>query len=258
MRILFLILIPLSCYAQKRLIPSDYLFEIPSETYSIIQSDGVTVIAECIELNRDLLVFDIEIKNESQNYLNIDPEDIHYYWSENPLPDYKEDYWESEFRNESKDHRSTFAMSPNNVHEYYSMKIRSKKNTKTILAVIGAALVLLDAVQDVQDFRSEPTINRVNKSIARDVGIAASLTAINIADEALTEKQVQADEDLYFLPEEILVPSQLAPGDSIRGKVYFHQSFIHKNYRLLISVEDIFLVFDFKRPSAVERRSMKN
>ena len=114
--------------------------------------------------------------------------------------------------------------------------------------------MVYDAVQDGQDFRFELSRKRVNKSIARDVGVAASLTAIDIAGDALTEKQIKSDEDLYYLPDEVLQIGPIDEGESLRGKVYLHQNYKQKYYRLMVPVEDLLFVFDFRWPTSEEKR----
>jgi len=77
MRTILLILIPFSCFAQKRLVPFEFNIHDNSETYSVISIEGVSVYAECIDVKREVLVFDIEIKNESRRTLLVDPEEIY-------------------------------------------------------------------------------------------------------------------------------------------------------------------------------------
>jgi len=207
------------------------------------------VYAECIDLKRDLLVFDIEIKNESRRTLFVDPEEIYYYSSHDPFPDYTETTWENDFQS-----HPVYAKSPRAVQDHYEKMIRSDKNTKTILAIIGAAFVVYDAVQDGHDFRFEPTRKRLNKSIVRDIGVAATLTAIDIAGDVLTEKQIKSDEDLYYLTDEILKSRPIEDGRSIRGKVYLHQNYKRNYYRLLVQVEDLYFVFDFRWSTGEEKK----
>ena len=256
MRVILLLLIPLSCLAQKRLVPNDFDISNQTETYTLIEKNGISVYAECLELNRDLLIFDIEIKNESRAFLEIDPEEIFYYHSEVPFPNPEEELWEHYFREQSLDNFRRYGESPRSVENYYRKKIRSKENTKKLLAVIGTGLMIYDVVKDGQDFHKEPTHNRYKKSIARDISLAASLAGIDIAGSVLTNEQIESDEDLHYLYEEILPFSDIEKGESVRGKVYFIQNPQFRYYRLLVPVENKMYVFDFRWPTYEERKAL--
>jgi len=251
MRILLLLLIPISCLAQKRLVPFEFSDTDNLEPYSEISSNGVTVYAESFEVNKDLLIFDVEVKNESGRILSIDPEMIFIEFSELQFPD-------QERESDPILNISNYTISPDLIREYYEMKLRKNRSTITLLSILEAGLIVYDVIKDGQDYHSEPTRNRVNKSIARDIGITASLTAIDIGVDVLGEKQFQTDEDLYYLPEEILLSSSLYPGESARGKIYFRQYHKHKYYHLTVPVEGQFFEFDFRWPNIEERRILKN
>lgn len=251
MRILLLLLIPLSCWSQQRLVPFNFSHSDNSEPYSEISSNGVTIYAESFEVKKDLLIFDVEVKNESGRILNIDPEIIFFQFSEDQFPD-------QERASDPILNISNYANSPDLIREYYEMKVRKNRSTKTLLSILEVGLIVYDVIKDGHDYHSEPTRNRVNKSIARDIGITASLTAIDIGVDALEEKQFKTDEDLYYLPEEILLSGPLDPGESARGKVYFRQYHKHKYYHLTIPVEDQFFEFDFRWPNAEEKRILRN
>lgn len=258
MRILLLILIPLSCIGQNRLVPFDFDTSNQTESYTHLESNGVSIYAECIELKRDLLVFDIEIKNESRAFLEIDPQEIYYYHSDVPFPDSGEENWEYYFRQQSTDSFRRYGESARSVENYYRKKIRSKENTKKLLAVLGTGLMIYDAVKDGQDFHREPTRNRYKNSIARDITLAASLAGIDVAGAVLTNEQMESDEDLHYLYEERFPFSDLGTGESVRGKIYFIQKPKFRYYRLLVPIENQFYVFDFRWPTYEEKKVIKS
>jgi hypothetical protein len=233
------------------LVPFEFSAPDNSKPYSEIHSDGVTVYAESFEVKKDLLIFDVEVINESGRILHIDPEIIFFQFSKDQFPDQEIEY-------DPILNISNYAKSPDLIREYYEMKVRKNRSTKTLLAILETGLIVYDVIKDGQDYHSEPTLSRVNRSIARDIGITASLTAIDIGADALEEKQFQTDEDLYYLPEEILLPGPLNPGESTRGKVYFRQYHKHKHYHLTIPVEDQFFEFDFRWPKGEEKRMLRN
>ena len=250
MRKLYLIffLLPLSCLAQKQLVPLDYNTHRNSNKWSVIESEGITVYAECLEFRRDLLVFDVEVKNETGDYLTVDPQEMYIYGSQTPLPDIENDHWEDDLINGTGDFFPFFTQSERSIGHYYERKIKSKEATKTLMAVLVAGLMIYDVVKDGQDFASEPSISRINKSAARDVAVSASVIASDVATDIITESQVKTDEDRYYLAEEYLRGDALENGETIRGKVYFTPNMKYRYYRLMIPTADFVMVFDFKRP----------
>ena len=251
MRTILLILIPLTGLAQKRLIPNEFNLSNHAETVSIIEGEGITVFVECLEVNRDLLVFDIEFKNESGYDLRVDPQSIYYYGAISPFPDLEDYFWELSNKGEFAFDHLGYSLSQRTVAHYYERKVDSKQRTKTLLAVLGATLIVFDAVIDGQDYRGEPSRQRANKSLARDVVVNISLSAIDIAGTAITNDQIKSDEDLYYLPDEFLPPDFIKPNEFIRGKVYFSQIHKHNYYRLMVPVNDLFFVFDFRWPDGL-------
>ena len=134
MRILLLLLIPLSCWSQQRLVPFNFSHSDNSEPYSEISSNGVTIYAESIEVKKDLLIFDVEVKNESGRILNIDPEIIFFQFSEDQFPD-------QERASDPILNISNYANSPDLIREYYEMKVRKNRSTKTLLSILEVGLI---------------------------------------------------------------------------------------------------------------------
>ncbi len=240
------ILFPIACLAQKRLMPVEYNPSSHSETYSVIRSERFTIYAECLDARKDLLVFDIEIVNESGWLQSVYPDQFYIFGSSGPFPATGKKNQEDIDTNKPLPFSVFYAQSERTIAGYYQRRIRKKENTKTLLALIGAGLMLFDVVQDGQDFYREPTPKRISRSISRDVAVGTSLIAINAASELITSGQAHTDEDAYYLQEEFLRTGIVNNGESVRGKAFFLPDRKYTFYRLTLPMQNEVYVFDFR------------
>lgn len=247
----FLLTLSFVCHAQKRLVPFDFGKYGSTQAYTQIEVAGMILIVESIESKNDLLIFDVELINETGNVIDLIPGNFHIIASRVPI----------ESREAGDPHNQSqlvyYALNNRAAHNYYEDKIKQGESKKTLFSVISAALIVYDAVKDGQDYYTETTQKDVNRSNARDVAVVSSLMAFDIVDQVISDTQIKADEDLYYLAEEILLDQLVVDGESVRGKVYFRRKPKARYYRLFLPLENRVFTFDFRKPSYEERGKIK-
>jgi hypothetical protein len=122
---------------------------------------------------------------------------------------------------------------------------------------VGVALAVNDAVQDSKDSRKEFwTLQDERRMAARDVATFTGLMTVDFLGQALENKNLKVSEDLAYLPDEYLHQQILYPDAHMRGRVFFKYSPEFKYYRIILPVEGINYIFDFRKPIAEERRAL--
>ena len=81
--------------------------------------------------------------------------------------------------------------------------------------------MVIDATLDAKDFSSkEWSSKKLKNSNTRDVITFASVAALGIVQEQTAMSASMSQEELHYLPDEILNATEIQPGQSYRGKAY--------------------------------------
>jgi hypothetical protein len=221
---------------------------------SHLEFDGVTLVTENLESNDQHLVFDVEIRNEGDQPIQIDPGKMYFLGSDIPFPPETLDQSGTRFESGLKKNQS---LSEEEVGRQFKQKIKASRRTGILLGLLSAGLVIYDAAKDTKDLNSpEWTRKKARNAALRDAVTMASLTAMEVVQQqsAMTEEKKGAD--LYYLPEEILRSQVLAPGEFCRGKVFFpgtRARFI----KLILPIDYTEYAFDYRWAETMELRKLR-
>ena len=247
----FLALICWSCSSQI-LVPGWFDSKDNSKKHNWLDYQGIVIIAENIEVNDRQIVFDVEVKNETDHRLRFNPEMAYYLASNSPFPqDYQDGYY-PEVESNLKKH---YALSEKEVARYYENKVKSQKRANLITGIISASLLVFDAAMATQGIPVETSSKFFNQETIRSMVTVGGLAAMDIVREQSAITAMQASEDLQFLPGEILEEGVIMPGQIFRGKIFFpitRDDFI----RMIVTVESKDFVLDFRWATIKEQRKL--
>lgn len=242
------------------LVPSWY--DTTKDSYPVTQitDQNVTVSVENLELKEKYMVFDMEIVNDTGDDLGFDLPSIYCYSSYDkfrPIDELGEDEdWEKTL---GPGVLQASAMTLREVNDFYEQRLKDKAEIGVFLAVLGAGLILYDIVQDAEDAGDVNwTPAKESKSIARDAITVSSLLAIDVVGGLNQQSYVKTYEDLEYLPAEALAAPLVKAGQSVRGKVFVRNVYLHKYYRLVVPVEGVSFVFDLRRANSAERQRIRS
>jgi hypothetical protein len=231
----FLALTCWSCSSQI-LVPGWFDSKVNSKKHNWLDYQGIVIVAENIEINDRQIVFDVEVKNETDHRLRFYPEMTYYLASDAPFQlDYRDGYT-SEVESKLKKH---YAFSEKEVARYYENKVKSQKRANLITGIMP--------VEASSKFFNQETI--------RSMVTVGGLAAMDIVREQSAITAMQASEDLQFLPGEILEEGVIMPGQVFRGKVFFpitRDDFI----RMIVPVESKEFILDFRWATIKEQRKL--
>ena len=225
------------------LVPSWYNARVHSDKHDWLEYNGITVLAENLESEDQHLVFDIEIKNETNHRLRFDPADIFYMGSNIPYPPANDHALTSKFESELVKSK---AFSEKDVAAYFKKKAKKQRTAGLIAGILSASLVVIDATLDAKDFSSkEWSSKKLKNSNTRDVITFASVAALGIVQEQTAMSASMSQEELHYLPDEILNATEIQPGQSYRGKAYLPLT-KDKYIRLIIPLGSNDFSFNFR------------
>jgi len=248
----FLIWICSSC--AQVLVPAWFDPEDQPFKSSRMEYEGLTLVTENLENNDQHLVFDVEIRNEGDQPVYIDPADFYYLESEEPFPPETLYQPDSHFESGLKKKQ---ALSEAEVGRQFEEEIKGKRRTGLILGILSAGLVIYDVAMDAKDFNSgEWSAGKANRAMVRDVVTMASLTAMDVAQQQSAITFEKKGADLYYLPEEILHSQVLDPGEFSRGKVFLPGT-RDKFIKLVIPIADTEYAFDYRWAEVEELRKLQ-
>ena len=249
-----------SCSPQA-LVPYAFNPVTDREPVSIIEANDLTVYMENIERKSNLLVFDLEVVNNSDRNIRLNHPELYYYAgyekfhtiADTVTVDIKNAY---AMPSQKVNYRN--AMTSGRVEKYYEDRAKDQKAMGILLFAVGVGLVLNDIVQDGNDAsKAVWTENDQNRAVSRDILTAGSLLAIDIASHETAKAESETYEDLHYLPFEMFPEKQIAPGESLRGKVFFPTSQPFKYYRLVVPIGNTDYVFDFRKRKQADKDKLR-
>lgn len=219
----------------------------PTATVQTIETDEATVILEYIELKYRHYIFDLEVINHTPNTIYTAPQLISFYASPKPFMtphSTTEDVHTVSASNSALTMKRQVANSPSETRRLYEEKAKSKASLKILFAVVGAGLVIYDAVKDSEDAQQETwTKKDENKAIGRDLLVSIALTASEVAESSA----YQAEDAHDYLPYEVFTECSIKPGTAVRGKIFIPMESSYRFSRVVIPINNIDYVFDLKR-----------
>jgi len=250
--IYFLVLTCWSC-SSHILVPGWFDSKVNSKKHNWLDYQGIIIVAENIEVNDRQIVFDVEVKNETDHRLRYNPEEAYYLTSNSPFPlDYQDGY-SSEYKSDLKKH---YAFTEKEVARYYENKVKSQKRTNLITGIISAGLLVFDAAMASRGVPVEASSKFFNQEAIRSMVTVGGLAAMDVVREQSAITAMQAGEDLHFLPGEILEEGVIMPGQTFRGKVFF--PITRDDYiRMIMTVESSEFVLDFRWADVKEQRKLR-
>jgi len=234
------------------MVPGWFDSNVNSKKHNWLDYQGIVIVAENIEVNDRQIVFDLEVKNETDHRLRFNPEEAYYLASNAPFPlDYRDGNI-SEVESKLKKH---YAFSEKEVARYYENKVKSQKRANLITGIISAGLLVFDAAMASNGMSVESSSKFFNQETIRSMVTIGGLAAMDVVREQSAITAMQASEDLHFLPGEILEEGVVMPGQVFRGKVFFpitRDDFV----RMIVPVESREFVLDFRWATKKEQRKL--
>ncbi len=185
-------------------------------------------------------VFDLEIDNQGSEAIYLSPQQISFYFSDHRFP-------RRELTEEGEKYmrlkRKLFVRKPVEVKELYEQKERSRAATATVFALVSVGMMVYDEVKDSKDrSRSHVTEKDVVRAATRDALVSISITATDIAQKSAQ----QAQEDSYFLVNEIFTEGKIEACQRKRGKIFLPVGEGLRYLRMVVPIENKEYIFDFK------------
>ena len=251
MKPFWLLLLVFAIGCQSRLVPVAYQPKQQDAHVSVATQDDITVYLENLEYKNEIIVFDLEIINESGQGFYFDPEKIYFHTS--PTGFKTVTNLEENWLEKSKSVGSPrYAMSKRSVENYYRKSIRSKETGKFFVGLLAVGAAALNVAGGSGELGGSAFAN-----VAREVLVGASIVGSEVAGEVLTQKQIEDDEDLYYLDQEILKNGNVEDGSSVRGKVYFKPRDAYKFYRIVVPLTYYDFIFDMREASNKEMQYLR-
>lgn len=248
--LLFLVLISSSCSTQI-LVPGWFDHKVDNKKHNWLDHEGITIIAENLEVNNQHFIFDVEIKNETNYRLRFDPEHVYYVGSNTsyPLQNHEEQII---FESKLKKH---YTLSEDEVARDFDRQIRSQKTTNLITGILSAGLLVFDAAMSTS-VSKEASSKFFSQEAIRSMVTVGGLAAMDVVREQAAMSAADAKEDLHFLSNEIIDEAVIYPGKTFRGKMYFRPS-RDKFIRMIIPIESSDFALDFRWADGKEQRKLR-
>lgn len=225
------------------LVPSWFDPGVSTNKVNVIEFEGITVMAENLEVNQQHMIFDVEIINHAGYPVSLDYSNIYSYVSNNPYPADTDTECNRAFE---AGLIKQFPLSEERVAGDLSGKIEKSRKTGTILGLITAGLVIFDAAMDAHDLnRYEWTPRNQRNANIRKALTFTGIAATDILHSKARMEKWKGIEDRQFLHREILDDILIEPGGSVRGKMFFpvtDKAFI----RLIFLIRGTELVLDYR------------
>ncbi|MEQ8575602.1 MAG: hypothetical protein RIB63_16155 [Fulvivirga sp.] len=247
----------LSCNNQL-LVPLSFNPKIDTEPISVIEADSLLLLVEHIEEKNNLLVFDVEIQNNSSQDIQIVTDQFY------DVAGFKNNQVEGEDVNSEAslisavdEQRFNIALPKQQVIAHYDKKQKDNTAALVLLFVFGAGLLINDAVKDAQDFSYlEWTSADESRSAMRDVGVDLGLLAINAIGSSVAANSHVLSDHQYYVDNEILQSQILKAGDVTRGKVHFKTEEAFKYHMLVLPINGINYLCTFRKRKELDRQRL--
>jgi hypothetical protein len=223
-----------------------------NELTQTIESPDATVILEYMGSQNNFYVFDLEIQNHSSVPIAMAPQNISFYMSPKLfVPIHTDDVHVASQHSTEITKNRQFACSTAQVIKAYQEKVKAKEAGLVIFAILGAGLIVYDAVKDAEDSKKETwTKKDETRAATRDLIVEASLTATRIA----ADESYRSAEESFYLPYELFPECEIGTGKSKRGKVFISIVEYSYNYaRIVVPLQNNNYVFDFKKRGVHKR-----
>lgn len=252
-------LLLLSCNNQL-LVPLSFNPNIDEEPISVIEADSLLFLVEHIEQKNDFLVFDVEIQNNSSHDIQVVTNQFY------DLSGYTKDQVvgeniisEASLMSAVDEHRFNMLLPKEQVLAYYDKKIGDNTAALGLLFVLGAGLLINDAVKDARDFSSyEWTDADESRAILRDAGVDLGLFTMDVAGTSMMAAGESLDQDRYYVDDEILKSQLLRSGSTTRGKIHFRTAVESKYHLLVLPVNGINYMFPFRKRKESDKQKLYN
>ena len=237
-----------SCSTQI-LVPGWFDPKVDSKKHNWLDYEGISIVAENLEVNDMHIVFDVEINNGTDYRLRFDPEIVYYLDSNIPYPSHNSpgDY-ESKLKKQ-------YALSETEVARDFERQVRNQKTTNLITGILSAGLLVFDAAMNA-NVGSEVSSKFFSQEAITSMVTVGGLAAMDIVREQAAMTAADAKEDLHFLSDEIIEEGVIYPGKIYRGKIFFDTT-RGKYIRLIIPVESKDFALDFRWADAKDQRKLK-
>jgi hypothetical protein len=224
-----------------------------SKKLNWLDYDGITIIAENLEVNDQHFIFDVEIKNETDYRLRFDPEEVYYLGSNAPYPTDNRIEARISYESNLKKH---YALSENAVARHFEQQIKSQKRTNLITGILSASLLVFDVAMGANGMTKEVSSKFSSQEAIRSMVTMGGLAAMDIVREQSAMTAQQAKADLQYLPDEIIEEGIIYPRQTFRGKVYM-PSGREKFIRMVIPVESNEFALDFRWADGKDQRKLR-
>jgi len=175
-----------------------------------------------------MMIFDVKIKNTGDQTLFIDPGKIQY---------------SASFKS-----KALYTVSPTDPHplsEYdVGLRLRSRiRSHDTFKLLIGA----LSA--GIQAYSRTSWAEGILPGLAanREIITTSATFAEDFATDALEAKNERLEEDIEYIPNEILQKTMIHPGNTLQGKVFFDAIPRMKYYEFQVPVASETFTFQFRK-----------
>ncbi len=239
-------------------IPESFSSADSKAVIGAIETDDLSLFMENINNTGSHFIYDLEVVNNGDDPILVDPHQIFYYGSHESFPALQpgQDV-HSSFASATEQARGVFALKEKQVNNDIRANVRAKQAVGVVLMIAAAAVVVNDVVQDSKDFNKEIwTRSDARRSQARDLATFAGLVTLDMVRAGMEMEQQRQYEDLEFLPQEYLHKRMILPGESIRGKVFLPKRDVD-HIRLIVPLESRNYVFDFRKATGAEMRLIK-
>jgi hypothetical protein len=233
-------------------VPSWFDYKVDNKKHNWLDFDGITIITENIEVNDQHLVFDVEIKNETDYRLRFNPGEVYYLGSDSPYPTDSRTSARIAFESNLQ---KRYALTENQVANHLEYKIKKQKRTALATGILSAGLVVFNAAMNVKGMNKEWSPKVQRQENIRNLLSFGGLVAMDVVRDQTAFSAMDAREDLYFLSDEIIEEGVIYPRQAFRGKMFFPTCY-DKNIRLIIPVESKEFVLDFRWAGRKEERKL--
>ena len=191
-------------------------------------SEDCTVYFKWLDNEGDLLIFDLEVRNTSNEILYIDPDQF---------------YYKTSFKHPAK--YTITPSDPNALTEYdVSLRLKSKIRTKGMFKVfVGMVTAGINAYNGLS--LGEGLLPGIFSN--NDLMITTVTFAGEIATSALDHKKEMLEEDLEYVPTEIFKKTSILPGHVYQGKVFFDAIPKMQYYEIILPIEGRNFVYTFTK-----------
>ena len=230
----------------NRLVPKDFTIEKNNDE-AYIALDSISIALRNLSIESDHFVFGMEIQNKASRPIFINTKNIRKYAHHLPYTENKKYKYYQEV---------LFAMSPEQVNEFFEMKRKNAQAAAAFLFLLGAAITTYDIIKDEKDNSKEHWTEKDEKrATTRDFVTTTSLLATDFLTETAFANEEKAEVELRYLPDELFDREVVYAGETYQGKILFKKfGELQPFHRITCPVEGQNFHFDFRKATVKERK----